>query len=323
MRKIALEEAFTAPALAPYLEHTLRIVEENARPSFIRLLEDFTSQRIAAMDKAGIDIFVLSQTSPGVQVEKDTQTAVRLARATNDYLHEQIQRQPKRYRGFAHLAMQNVQAASDELQRCVQDLGFVGALINGQTNGVYLDDSRYLPFWDRVVRLNVPIYIHPADPAVQPHVFDGYPVMQGAVWGWNVDSSAHFLRLLFSGLFDRFPELTIILGHMGETLPYFASRIDSRYALLSGPIKPALQKQPSDYFRSNLVITTTGVLQSSALECALNVLGEDRVMFSVDYPYEDAQQAAAWIEQAPLTEAQREKLCWKNAAHVLRLAVEM
>jgi 2,3-dihydroxybenzoate decarboxylase len=320
-RKIALEEAFSAPTLAPYLESTLKVVDPKERPEFVHRLEDLSGQRIAAMDEAGVDIFVLSQTSPGVQAEKDPKIAVQRAREANDYLQEHITLYPDRYRGFAHLAMQDVQAAGDELERCVKELGFLGALINGNTNGVYLDDDRYLPFWERVVQLDVPVYIHPADPYVQPYVLEGFPVMQGAVWGWSTDNSSHFLRLLFSGLFDRFPELTIILGHMGETLPYFAWRLDSRYAVTSDPGRPRLEKAPSDYFRSNLIITTTGVCQDSALQCALAEMGEDRVLFSVDYPYEVMQECTDWIERAPLTEAQREKICYKNAERVLRLGV--
>lgn len=317
-RKIALEEAFTAPATAPYLATTLKVVPEENRASFVDLLED-SDQRIQAMDDAGIDIFVLSQTSPGVQAEKDAATAVRRAAETNDYLKGQIDAHPDRYRGFAHLAMQDVQAASDELQRCVKDLGFLGALINGSTNGVYLDDPCYIPFWERVVELDVPVYIHPADPLVQPYVLEGYPVMQGALWGWSVDNSCHFLRLIFSGLFDRYPQLTIILGHMGETLPYFAWRLDSRYAVTKTSYTPVLQKQPSDYFRSNLIITTTGVCQDSSLQCAIAEMGEDRVLFSVDYPYEDTDECTEWIETTPLTDDQREKICYRNAERVLHM----
>lgn len=318
MRRIALEEAFTAPSTAPYLESTLTVVDPKKRPAVIRLLEN-SEQRIATMDAAGIDIFVLSQTSPGVQIEKDPGVAVQRAREANDYLQGQIKQHPDRYRGFAHLAMQDVQAACDELKRCVEDLGFLGALINGNTNGVYLDDERYLPFWERVVQLDVPVYIHPADPYVQPYVLEGYTMMQGAVWGWTTDNSSHFLRLLFSGLFDRLPELTIILGHMGETLPYFAWRLDSRYAATNDPDRPRLKKKPSDYFRSNLIITTAGVCQDSSLQCALAEMGEDRVLFSVDYPYEVTQECVEWIDGAPLTDAQREKICYKNAERVLRL----
>jgi len=319
MRKIALEEAFSAPSTAPYLENTLKVLDPKKRPAFIHRLED-SDERIATMDAAGIDIFVLSQTSPGVQIEKDPAVAVQRAREANDYLQGQIKLHPDRYRGFAHLALQDVQAACDELKRCVEELGFLGALINGNTNGAYLDDERYLPFWERVIELGVPVYIHPADPYVQPYVLEGYAVMQASVWGWSTDNSSHFLRLLFSGLFDRLPELTIILGHMGETLPYFAWRIDSRYKAAGDPDRPPLKKLPSDYFRSNLIVTTTGVCQDSALQCAIAELGEDRVLFSVDYPYEVAQESAEWIDRAPLTDMQREKICYKNAERVLRLS---
>jgi len=318
-KKIAIEEAFTAPSLAPYLLYTERLMPADAKPAFTALLEDLSEKRIAAMDVAGIDLFVLSQTSPGVQVEKDASVAVSRAREANDYLKGQIDLYPSRYRGFAHVAMQDVAAASDELERCVKDLGFLGALINGHTNGVYLDDERYFPFWERALRLGVPIYIHPADPPEQPKVLEGYPVMQGAVWGWSTDNSSHFLRLVFSGLFDRYSDLTIILGHMGETLPYFAWRIDSRYAVIQDPTRPRLKKKPSDYFRSNLIITTTGVCQDSALQCAISELGVERVLFSVDYPYEAMPETAAWIEQTPLTSEQREAICYKNVERVLRL----
>jgi 2,3-dihydroxybenzoate decarboxylase len=216
--------------------------------------------------------------------------------------------------------MQDVQAARDELKRCVEELGFLGAMISGNTNGVYLDDPCYDPFWERVVELGVPVYIHPADPHIQPYVLNGYPVMQGALWGWSTDNSSHFLRLLFSGLFDRFPELTIILGHMGETLPYFLWRIDSRYATTNN--SAGLKKEhPSDYFRSNLIITTTGVCQDSSLQCAITEMGIDRVLFSVDYPYEDTKQCADWIENTPVLvdQGQRDKVCYRNAERVLRL----
>jgi 2,3-dihydroxybenzoate decarboxylase len=319
-RRIALEEAFTAPSTEPYLQITLQVTDDKTkRETLTRLLED-SDLRIETMNKARIDIFVLSQTSPGVQAEKDAAVAVRRAREANDYLHRQIQLHPTRYRGFAHLPLQDVRAAADELTRCVKDLGFVGALINGNTNGHYLDDARYFPFWERVVELDVPVYIHPADPFRQPYVLEAYPVMQGAVWGWTTDNSSHFLRLLFSGLFDRYPELTIIMGHMGETLPYFAWRIDSRYDAMKGGqgIYP-LKKKPSEYFRSNLIVTTAGVCQSSALQCALTELGEDRVLFSVDYPYEDTLQAVDWLEHCALPDDQRNKIFYRNAERILKI----
>lgn len=319
-RKIALEEAITTPATAAYLDITMKVAPtEQAAADLTRALEN-SDERIAAMDEAGIDIFVLSQTSPGVQAEKDAGVAVKRAREANDYMQGLIRQHPDRYRGFAHLAMQDVQAARDELKRCVEELGFLGAMVNGNTNGIYLDDECYQPFWERAVELGVPVYIHPANPHIQPYVLNGYSVLQGAVWGWTTDNSSHFLRLLFSGLFDRFPELTIILGHMGETLPYFLWRIDSRYATSNN--SAGLKKEkPSDYFRSNLIITTTGVCQDSSLQCAIAEMGVDRVLFSVDYPYEDATHAADWIETTPVLtdQAQRDKVCFRNAERVLRL----
>jgi 2,3-dihydroxybenzoate decarboxylase len=320
-RKIALEEAITTPSTAAYLDITLQYnSSEESRAALTQMLED-SDQRIAAMDDAGIDLFVLSQTSPGVQSEKDAGVAVERAHEANDYMYGQIQQHPDRYRGFAHLAMQDVRAACDELKRCVEEMGFLGAMINGNTNGVYLDDDCYQPFWERVVELGVPVYIHPASPHIQPYVLNGYTVLQGAVWGWTTDNSSHFMRLLFSGLFDRYPDLTIILGHMGETLPYSLWRIDSRYAAQGDPDRAPLKKQPSEYFRSNLIITTTGVCQDSSLQCALAEMGEDRVLFSVDYPYENATQAAQWIEGTPVLtdQAQRDKVCYQNAERVLRL----
>ncbi|HEX8150200.1 MAG TPA: amidohydrolase family protein [Pyrinomonadaceae bacterium] len=321
-RKIALEEAITTPPTKDYLPITLKVApSQEAADALTQALEN-SDQRIAAMDDAGIDLFVLSQTSPGVQAEKDAGVAVERARETNDFMQAQIKQYPDRYRGFAHLAMHDVRAAGDELRRCVEEFGFLGPMINGNTNGIYLDDERYFPFWERVLELNVPVYIHPADPHMQPWVLNDYFVLQGTISGWTTDNSSHFLRLLFSGLFDRYPDLTIILGHMGETLPYVAWRIDSRYAAQGDPDRPPLKKKPSEYFRSNLIITTTGMCQDSSLLCAVTEVGVDRVLFSVDYPFEEATQAADWIENTPaLTDqTQRDKVCYQNAERVLRLA---
>jgi 2,3-dihydroxybenzoate decarboxylase len=318
VKKIALEEALTAPGLEKYLDRTLELVsDQQQRAALVDLLEDRSNRRLAAMDEAGVDLFVLSQTSPGLQVEPDTAIAVKLARVANDYINAQIQAHPDRYRGFAHLPMQDPAAAVKELERCVSNLGFVGALINGNTNGVYLDDRRYDAFWEAVEGLAVPVYIHPADPYVQPSVFDGYPLMQGAVWGWHTDNSSHFLRMVISGLFDRHPGLTIVLGHMGELLPYFAWRIDKRLEAF-GDL--GLKRKPSEYFRTNLLVTTSGVCQDSSLLCALAELGDDRVLFSVDYPYENAKEASAWIDAAPITLPQRKKICYENAARALKIS---
>lgn len=315
-RKIALEEHFSTPDLSRYVA---RPTQSDALFADIeRRLVDFDALRLETMDKAGIDICVLSVTTPGVQAEPDTATAVTLARQANDFLAGAVERQPKRYAGFAHLAMQDPAAAADELERCVSQLGFKGALINGQTGGHYLDEDIYLPFWERVAALDVPVYLHPGALADQPAMFAGRPELNGPVWAWTVETATHALRLVFGGTFTRFPTVKVILGHMGETLPYLLWRLDSRRACDLG-VDLREEEKPSFLIRRNIAITTSGVCDPSALTDAIAALGEDNVMFSVDYPYEDSTVAAAFIEAAPLTETVRGKVCAGNAARLLKL----
>lgn len=317
MKKIALEEHFWTEGFP----HVGRIAADLFEPWFQRLiiagLSDFSELRLAAMDRAGIEVSVLSLISPGVQVERDHAKAVSAAARVNDVLTAEIEKHPTRYAGFAHLPMQEPTAAANELERCVRQLGFKGALINGHTNGVYLDDAKYLPFWERVQALAVPIYIHPVHMPVRPPVFEDYPGLAASMWGWTAETGGHALRLILSGLFDRFPALAIILGHMGESLPYVLWRIDSRFKIYRPKVK--LDRMPSDYIRRNFFATTAGACQTEALLCAIQALGADRVMFSVDYPLEDSAEAARFIETAPLSEQDRDMICWRNAARLLRL----
>jgi 2,3-dihydroxybenzoate decarboxylase len=213
--------------------------------------------------------------------------------------------------------MQEPAAAASELERCVQRLGFKGALINGHTNGVYLDDARYLAFWERVQELDVPIYLHPVHMPVRPPVLEDYPGMAASIWGWTAETGGHALRLVLSGLFDRYPRLKVVLGHMAESLPYILWRIDSRFKIYRP--KVPLERLPSDYIRRNFFATTAGASQNEPLICAMQALGADRVMFSVDYPMEDSMEAARFIETAPIGESEREMICWKNAAQLLRI----
>jgi 2,3-dihydroxybenzoate decarboxylase len=317
MRKIALEEHF-------YLEGFPNPARDNvatAEPDYwnyaVPRLPEFDALRLGAMDAAGIEISVLSHFAPGTHAERDAAKAVAAAKRGNDALAEQVARHPSRYRGFAMLAMQDGKAAADELTRTVRELGFKGALINGQTQGVYLDDARYLPFWERVAELDVPIYLHPGDPMVLPAVYEGYPGLGRSIWGWMGETGGHALRLVFSGLFDRLPGLSVILGHMGEALPFLLWRIDSRYGIYKPKVR--LARKPSDYIRANFYATTAGNFAHAPLACTIETLGEDRVMFSVDYPLEDSAVAARFIESAPVAEAVRAKICWDNAARVLRI----
>jgi 2,3-dihydroxybenzoate decarboxylase len=317
MKKIALEEHFWTEGFP----HTGKVGAELFEPWFLRLLDErlpeFSELRIAAMDAAGIAVSVLSLVSPGVQVERDHAKAVSAASRVNDVLAAEIAKHPTRYAGFAHLPMQEPDAAVRELERCVKTLGFKGALINGHSNGVYLDDARYLPFWEHVAALAVPVYIHPVHMAVRPPVLDDYPGLAASIWGWTAETGGHALRLILSGLFDRLPTLAIILGHMGETLPFCLWRLDSRFKIYRPKVK--LERLPSDYVRRNFFATTAGACQPEALQCTIAALGADRVMFSVDYPLEESLEAARFIEAAPISEHERELVCWKNAARLLRL----
>lgn len=306
-----------APGFQQYEGDVENSMDPAAYKEFDRRLPEFAELRLGVMDEAGIDVCVLSQTAPGLQIEKDAQTAIAKSRQANNFLFAQIEKHPKRFMGFAHLAMQDPHAAINELTRCVKDLGFKGALINGHTNGVYLDDKNYSRFWETVSELNVPVYLHPATAHDRPHMYHDYPVLLGPTWGWTVETATHALRLIISGLFDRVPELKIILGHMGEALPFMLWRLDSRWDISKHPLE--LKKPLSQYIRDHFVVTTSGVCNDAPLICTIQALGEDNVLFSTDYPFEDARIAADFIENAPISEAVRAKICQQNAQRLFNL----
>ena len=190
-------------------------------------------------------------------------------------------------------------------------------MINGHTLGRYYEDSEFDVFWERAEALGVPIYLHPNAFSQPPALLEGMPVLQGATWGWGVETAGHALRLLFGGVFDRFPQLTLLLGHMGEALPYQRWRIDSRFAAYPSGIK--LARRPSEYIGSNILITTSGVCSAPALLGAIGELGAHAVLFSVDYPYESTAEACEFIEQAPLDARTREQVCHGNARRLFKL----
>ncbi|WP_237354002.1 amidohydrolase family protein [Xanthobacter sp. YC-JY1] len=317
MKKIALEEHFITPGLEPHMRAAMPRVSAEGAEHLTQLMLDFGERRLAAMDEAGVDIAVLSISGPGVQAEPDPAVAVKLARDANDRLAAEVVKQPARYRGFAHLPMQDVPAATAELERCVRDLGFVGSMVNGHTNGVYLDDPKYDPFWERMQALDTPLYLHPTDSFVLPYVLEGAPELVKPTWEWNFETSSHFLRLLFSGVFDRFPGLKIIIGHMGETLPYHLWRFDSRAALIVG--KRPLKEVPSFYLKRNMFVTTSGQFDDVPLVAALSALGADKVLFSIDYPYENSATAGRFLDAAPLDETTRAKVARGNAIDIMRI----
>jgi 2,3-dihydroxybenzoate decarboxylase len=319
IRKIALEEHFTMPGFEGYSRSFTQHLPPSVQEELARRLADFDELRLMEMDRAGIDLAVLSQTGPSVQGESDPGLAIRRARENNDFLARQIERHPKRFAGFASLAMHSAREAADELSRAVKVLGFKGALVNGHTNGTYYDDPAYDEFWDRMQALDVPLYLHPVvNPAQMPSSYAGHPELPGAMWGWGVEIATHALRLLFGGVFDRFPRLKVILGHMGEGMPILRWRFDSRFAAYSHGI--TLARPPSEYFGRNILITTSGVCSPAALSCAVDEMGAEAVMFSVDYPYESTAVAADFVERSPLSEEVRRLVCHGNAERLLKMA---
>lgn len=314
--KIALEEHFMVPEMEEYFARTAINISPQLFGKAAEALKDFGERRLAAMDEIGVRKAILSLAGPGIQAETETRVAIAKARSANDFLAERMQANPDRYGGFGHLPMQDPSAAADELERCIRDLGMQGAMINGQTNGAYLDDDRFSVFWERVADLSVPIYIHPYNPPDFPYMFHNHPELFGPVWSWTVETGNHALRLVFGGVFDRYPGARLLLGHMGETLPYQLWRFDSRW-LISNRGEMRLELKPSDYFRRNVWVTTAGVCSDEPLRCALDALGSDRVLFSVDYPFEKPQEAGEWIEAAPLSDEERRLVCHDNAAALL------
>lgn len=316
--KIALEEHFLIPDFIPYFAETYPNISPAIRAFGTGVLQDLGDRRIEVMDKNHVDYVVLSIAGPGVQFERDPAVAKRRAKAANDFLAGEITKRPTRYGGFAHLAMQEPAEAAAELERCVRDLGFHGAMINGQTNGEYLDLDKYGVFWERVAALEAPVYLHPGNPVDSPAVYAGHSELWGPVCSWAFETAAHALRLVFAGTFERYPKAKLILGHMGETLPLNLWRFDSRWLICNRGTR-TLKEPPSFYIKRNIALTTSGVCSDISLRCALDAMGAGSVMFSVDYPFERTELAAQFIEQARISETERAQVASGNARQILKL----
>ena len=318
VRKIALEEHFMTPEFVEYFADTYQNISPALAKQGLAALSDFGEKRLNMMDENGVDFVVLSLSGPGVQIEKNTNTAVRKAKLVNDQLAKEMQKHPTRYGGFAHLAMQDPTEAANELERCMRDLHFQGAMINGQTNGEYLDLDKFEVFWERAAALQAPVYLHPGNPVDHPAVYGGHSELWGPVCSWNFETGAHALRLVFAGVFERHPKARLILGHMGETLPISLWRYDSRWPISHRGDRTLLQP-PSFYIKQNIAITTSGVCSDAALRCAIDAMGLDNVLFSIDYPFEKPEVAANFIETAKLTQDEREKVADGNARKLMRI----
>ena len=314
VKKIALEEHFLDPATEAYWRPTMVDVAPAKTAQLYASLTDFSGQRLQMMDKTGIARAVLAIAGPGVQAERDAAVAVRAARASNDFLAKEVQKRPDRYSGFAHLAMQDAKAAADELDRCVRDLKFCGAMINGHTNGQYLDDRALDPFWERVAALDTVVYLHPADPVAPLPAIDGYNVLARPMWGWGVETGSHALRIICGGVFHRYPKAKLVLGHLGETLPFLVWRIDTT---LKRPGGKAANFR--DIFCNNFYVTTSGNFSNPALLCCVMEMGIDRILFAVDWPFVPNPPGTKWMESVPLCDEDKAKILSGNAKRLLKM----
>jgi predicted TIM-barrel fold metal-dependent hydrolase len=320
MRVIALEEHFWTPEIAEALRDERNPGAGPGSPLGDKLA-DLGERRLAAMDAAGIDLQVISHTTPGVQ-NLDPDTAVTLARAANDRLAEAVREHPDRFAGFATLPTPAPDAAADELERTVAELGFKGAMINAHTAGRFLDDPAFAVLLERAERLGVPLYLHPTEPvpAVREAYYDGLAPAAGwflsaAAWGWHAETGLHVLRMVLAGVFDRHPRLQLVIGHMGEMLPFMLARIDDNLP----PRVTGLDRLPSEYILANVHITTSGLFTLPPLLCTLMVFGADRVLFSVDWPYASNDDGRRLLDTAPLSPPDLERVAHGNAERLLGL----
>jgi len=277
-------------------------------------LLDLGEGRLKVMDDNGIDVQVLSLTIPGVEL-MDASTGTALARNVNDALADVVREYPDKFLGFAALAVQSPEEAADELERTVKELDLKGWKTHSNYGKNYLDEKRYWPIFERAEKLKVPIYLHPSFPPIPQLKTDYGWALSGAPFGFGVDTALCMMRLVLSGLFDKYPDLKIILGHLGEALPFLLARIDYPYVIpwFDPNARPDLNKKPSDYFKSNVFVTTSGNYYKPAFMCTYEAMGIDRILLGTDYPYEDPKECMRFLEGLPISGAEKEKIYHGNA----------
>jgi 5-carboxyvanillate decarboxylase len=335
-RRIATEEAFSIPEVYQALRGWAASADP-AEPdqdfwSFVftqdtpglqrvrRQLLDLEGERLEIMDANGVDVHLLSLTAPGVQTFPPDQ-AVALARLANDRLAEVIGRHPGRFAGLAAVAPQAPEAAAGEISRAMTELGLNGVIINSHTGSEYLDEEKFWPILEAAEALGAPIYIHPRSPASpMAAAFKRYGLETG-IWGFQADTGLHGLRLICSGVLDRFPGLKIVLGHLGEGLPYWMYRIDYMHPVrASYNTRPALRLTPSEYLKRNFAITTSGMNWAPVLRFCLEAVGADNIMFAIDYPYQVTEGAVRFLDEAEISDEDKRKIYHRNAERIFGIA---
>lgn len=333
-RLIATEEAFAIPEQI----EMLRSISNWATPNpdvdqwrryfikspwteqLIRRLLDLDGERLDIMNRDGVDMHVLSITAPGMQLFVPD-VAAEMATLANDRLAQVVGRNPTRFAGLGCFAPQDPARAAREVDRAIKTLKLNGLIVNSHTNGEYLDQPKYWPILEAIEASGAPLYLHPRNlPYPASNLLEGEIDLHGAVWGFQMETGLHAMRLIANGIFDRFPKLKVVLGHMGEAIPFWLYRIDYIYSGRAR-MKPAPAKRlPSEYFKDNFMITTSGVNVHPTLQYCHTVLGADNIMFAIDYPYQDSDEAVEFITSVPLPEADMQKITHLNAERVFGIA---
>ena len=322
--RIAVEEGFMIPevaAAARALDEKLGLVGQvsDFRRNLFRDLTDIGEHRLKVMDEDGITMQLVIISSPGVQAF-DAVQGYELSKLVNDRLAEACHKYPTRFAALAAVAPQAPENAAREMERAVKSLGLKGAIINSHTHGEYLDDKKFWPIFEGAAALDVPIYLHPREPSpgmAAPMSMPGFRV----AWGYGVETGTHIMRLIAAGVFDQFPTLKIVIGHMGESIPFTLERIDNRYLweLRAAGLKSTIKRLPGDYFRDNIIVTTSGMNYRLPLMMTIELLGADNLLFAGDWPFEVVRDSVDVVDALPLSEDDKEKLYHRNAKRVFKL----
>jgi 2,3-dihydroxybenzoate decarboxylase len=324
--KIGLEEHFAIPET---LEDSRGFFPDRIWAELKDRLLDLHDRRLTLMDAHGIEMMLLSLNAPVIQAIPDPKRANEIARRANDYLAGEVRKRPGRFQGLAALPMQDPDLAIRELERAIRELGFRGVLVNGFSQAgdgetiLYYDLPQYRPFWSAVQELDVPFYLHPRNPLKRDaRIYEGAAWLMGPSWAFGQETAVHALRLMGSGLFDEHPRLNIVLGHMGEGLPFSMWRVDHCNAWVENRHNYPAKRKIADYFSENFYITTAGNFRTQALINTILEIGADRIMFSTDWPFENIDHAAVWFDRVAISENDRLKIGRTNAAKLFKLELD-